>query len=245
MNLNKNKGILVLVAAFILYLYRSKREIDIDHPASMITERTIQVDGINIHYLEVNPTIQAGATVLLLHGQAFNAEHWRQAGTLDVLAEISNIRAVAVSLPGHGKSSAGPLEPSKRGAFLKSLIHNLQLTAPIVLITPSMSGSYALPYLLQHSGSKEVAAWLEVAAVQVRDWAEQQGELASDHPMRKLKVVGIYGDRDARRTDFDALETALPQAQFLLIPNAGHACYLDNSEVWNRELMTFLQNEIL
>lgn len=47
------------------------------------------------------------------------------------------------------------------------------------------------------------------------------------------------------RADYARLEEGMPRAQFLLIPNAGHACYLDAPEVFNRELLAFLEYEIL
>lgn len=47
------------------------------------------------------------------------------------------------------------------------------------------------------------------------------------------------------RAGYARLEEGMPRAQFLLIPNAGHACYLDAPEVFNRELLAFLENEIL
>lgn len=62
---------------------------------------------------------------------------------------------------------------------------------------------------------------------------------------QQLKVVGIYGEHDAMKADFALLEEALPRSQFVMIPNARHACYLDAPDLFNRELLRFLDNEVL
>jgi pimeloyl-ACP methyl ester carboxylesterase len=64
-------------------------------------------------------------------------------------------------------------------------------------------------------------------------------------PRLQLKVLAVYGERDAMRADFARLEEGVPRAQFLLIPNAGHACYMDDPKLFNRELLAFLEHEIL
>ena len=64
-------------------------------------------------------------------------------------------------------------------------------------------------------------------------------------PALQLKVLAVYGEHDAMRADFARLEEGVPRAQFLLVPNAGHACYMDAPELFNRELLAFLENEIL
>lgn len=60
----------------------------------------------------------------------------------------------------------------------------------------------------------------------------------------QLKVLAIYGEKDGMRPYFTLIEDALPRAQFLLIPAAGHACYKDAPKLFNRELLRFLDNEV-
>lgn len=60
----------------------------------------------------------------------------------------------------------------------------------------------------------------------------------------QLKVLAVYGANDAMRSDFAALEDALPRSQFLLIPDAGHACYMDAPQLFTSELLRFLDNEV-
>jgi pimeloyl-ACP methyl ester carboxylesterase len=46
------------------------------------------------------------------------------------------------------------------------------------------------------------------------------------------------------RADFSTIEDAMPRAQFVMIPNARHACFMDAPEVFKRELLRFLENEV-
>ena len=48
-----------------------------------ITEKTIDLDGCLIHALEAGP--KEGRSVILLHGMKFQAETWRELGTLAAL----------------------------------------------------------------------------------------------------------------------------------------------------------------
>jgi abhydrolase domain-containing protein 14 len=34
----------------------------------------------------------------------------------------------------------------------------------------------------------------------------------------------------------------IPNHKTVMIPDAGHACYVDNPEVWHEELSTFLES---
>jgi abhydrolase domain-containing protein 14 len=74
-----------------------------------IKEKMIDVDGCRVHVWEANET--GGRDVVLLPGMKFQAETWRQLGTLDFLA-AAGFHGVAVDLPGFGKSPAGSAEPA-------------------------------------------------------------------------------------------------------------------------------------
>ena len=119
----------------------------------------------------------SGPTVVLLHGQAFSAATWQQTGTLEALGQQGRVRAVAVDLPGFGSTGGQPIPASDCPAFLAELFKQLQVRQPLVLVTPSMSGSYALPWLTQHAG--ELAGWVAVAPVGLKQWVPPAGEAQS------------------------------------------------------------------
>lgn len=70
-----------------------------------------------------------------------------------------------------------PLPLGERPAFLADLLVQLRPGAPLVFVTPSMSGSYFLPWLGQHAG--ELAGWVAVAPVGLQQWVES-GALPAD-----------------------------------------------------------------
>lgn len=69
---------------------------------------------------------------------------------------------------GHGVTGGPALPPPARAAFLADLLRALHLQQPLVLVTPSMSGTYALPWLTEHAA--ELAGWVAVAPVGLRGW---------------------------------------------------------------------------
>ena len=61
------------------------------------------------------------------------------------------IRVIAIDLPGYGKTGGG-LDGQKRGEYLGSVISSLSPDSRPVLVSPSMSGSFAVPMLKQVGG---------------------------------------------------------------------------------------------
>jgi abhydrolase domain-containing protein 14 len=207
---------------------------------SAIEERRVGVAGRSVRVLAAGGAATAAA-VLLLHGQAFSAETWRETGTLDALAAAGHA-VVAVDLPGHGGTGGAPLPPAERGDFLGALVRALGLRdSSVVLVSPSMSGSYAMPYL-EAGGAAALSGWVAVAPVGVAEFTKRAAALPADAdaPLRRLPVLAAYGERDARRPDADALAGALPRCRVAVITGAGHACYLDDPAVWHRELLAFV-----
>ena len=121
-----------------------------------IQSRSIEVDGGRVHYLMAGTP--AGRAVVLLHGASFSAETWRQIGTLAALAEAGYL-AFAVDLPGFGQS---PTAHSSARTWLGNLVDLLKLAKPVV-VSPSMSGRFALPFMTEQpdraAGFVAVAPW--------------------------------------------------------------------------------------
>ncbi|XP_031199786.1 protein ABHD14B isoform X1 [Mastomys coucha] len=115
-------------------------------------EGTIQVQGQSLFFREARPgngqTVRF--SVLLLHGIRFSSETWQNLGTLHRLAE-AGYRAVAIDLPGLGRSkeavAPAPIGELAPGSFLAAVVDALELGPPVV-ISPSLSGMYSLPFLV-------------------------------------------------------------------------------------------------
>ncbi|XP_027583494.1 protein ABHD14B-like [Pipra filicauda] len=202
-----------------------------------LTESTVTVQGQTLFYRQAEPAQAAPRlTVLLLHGIRFSSDTWLQVGTLAALAE-NGYRAVAIDLPGLGRSKdavapalVGQPAPAE---FLKAVSEALCL-GPAVVISPSFSGMYSLPFLLEHSHL--VKAYVPVAPICTDKFtAEQYAQI-------KTPTLIVYGDQDVElgETSLNNLRH-LPEHQVLMLQGAGHPCYLDKPNEWHRGLLAFLQ----
>ncbi|OXB58163.1 hypothetical protein ASZ78_006935 [Callipepla squamata] len=217
--------------------------------------------------------------VLLLHGQAFTSHTWQALGTLALLAAEGH-RAVAIDLPGYGDSPpAGSLSTQQgRAAFVRHVVQQLGLQRP-VLVSPSMSGRFSLPFLVAHG--EQLAGFVPIAPVGTREYTAVQyqqvqvgakrmpgavlpaldsallqryradelgrvGRLASPVPdilslFFQTPTLILYGDRDTGLGK-QALQSLqhLPRHRVVVLPGAGHACYVDKPEDFHRALLGFL-----
>lgn len=108
-------------------------------------DRFVAVDGLNIRYLEEG----AGVPAILLHGSSLgsSADVFRR--NLRALG-AGGIRAIAVDLPGFGKSDPAPdLSGAARNAFILRFMDVLGLKRA-ALIGHSSSGGPAVSIALKH-----------------------------------------------------------------------------------------------
>uniref|UniRef100_A0A8C8DP91 Putative protein-lysine deacylase ABHD14B n=1 Tax=Oryzias sinensis TaxID=183150 RepID=A0A8C8DP91_9TELE len=112
--------------------------------------------------------------VLLLHGIRFSSENWLSIGTLETLAK-AGCCAVAIDLPELGRSKSakapaavGELAPA---GFLKEVCEKLNLV-PVVVISPSLSGMYSLPFLLEYQAL--VRAYIPIAPICTEKFTAEQ-----------------------------------------------------------------------
>ncbi|XP_009955260.1 PREDICTED: alpha/beta hydrolase domain-containing protein 14A-like, partial [Leptosomus discolor] len=148
-----------------------------------------------VFYREVSAEPQASGTaspgrpdVLFLHGQAFTSKTWEALGTLALLAG-EGYRAVAIDLPGYGDSPPAETVATAQGRvdFLDHVLQELGMRMP-VLVSPSMSGRFALPFLLARGD--RLAGFVPVAPVGTKDYAAEQ------YRQVQTPTLILYGDRD-------------------------------------------------
>ncbi|XP_052520194.1 putative protein-lysine deacylase ABHD14B [Budorcas taxicolor] len=200
-------------------------------------EGAIQVQGQSLFFREALPGGGQAArfSVLLLHGIRFSSETWQNLGTLHRLAQ-AGYRAVAIDLPGLGRSKEakapapiGELVPS---SFLAAVVDALDLGPPVV-ISPSLSGMYSLPFLT--APGSQLRGYVPVAPI-CTDKIN-----AADYARVKASVLIVYGDQDPMgQTSFEHLKQ-LPNHRVLVMEGAGHPCYLDKPEEWHTGLLDFLR----
>ncbi|XP_062356769.1 protein ABHD14A [Cinclus cinclus] len=171
--------------------------------------------------------------VLFLHGQAFTSKTWEALGTLALLAG-EGYRAVAIDLPGYGDSPPVEMVVTAQGrrTFLDLVLRELGMQRP-VLVSPSMSGRFALPFLLAHGD--QLAGFVPISPVGTKDYTAEQ------YRGVQTPTLILYGDRDTRLAP-QALQNLqhLPEHRVVVLSGAGHACYLDKPEDFHQALLGFL-----
>ncbi|NER34964.1 MAG: alpha/beta hydrolase [Oscillatoria sp. SIO1A7] len=190
-----------------------------------IKSQYILVAGKQIHYLEAGQP--ANPSILFLHGASFSAQTWQEIGSLELLA-IQGYRAVAVDLPGYGKSEQFSPSPPE---FMLELLESLNLKQPI-LVSPSMSGRYSLPLVVDYA--EKLRGFVPVAPVAIPQYREQLEGI-------ELPVLAIWGsnDRIVSPEQADLLLQLMPNAQKVILTNAGHACYMRETELFHKHLLEF------
>ncbi|MGB3692153.1 MAG: alpha/beta fold hydrolase [Spirulinaceae cyanobacterium] len=192
----------------------------------VVNSQFIQIKGTKIHYLETGET--DAPPILFLHGASFRAQTWQDLGSLQLVAE-KGYRGVALDLPGYGES--GVLSGS-REEFLLQFIEALNLKLPIV-ISPSMSGGYSLPFLVNHP--QKLRGFVPVAPVGISRYGEQLKGI-------EVPTLAIWGsnDRIVPVAQADFLVEVLVNSKKLVLQNAGHACYMRATAEFHQHLLDFI-----
>ncbi|NXK45994.1 ABHEA protein, partial [Chauna torquata] len=137
-------------------------------------------------------------------------------------------------LPGYGDSPLTETVATQQGrvAFLEHILEELGMHRP-VLVSPSMSGLFALPFLLAQGD--QLAGFVPIAPVGTRDYT------AGQYRQVQTPTLILYGDRDTG-LGRQALQNLrhLPRHSVVVLPDAGHACYLDKPGEFHQVLLGFL-----
>ncbi|KAF7207950.1 putative protein-lysine deacylase ABHD14B [Nothobranchius furzeri] len=206
--------------------------------AVKMTEGSVRVDSCNasLFYRQSEPaTGDPKMSVLLLHGIRFSSQNWLSIGTLETLAKVG-CRAIAIDLPelGQSKSAKAPAPVGELGpaGFLKEVCEQLSLT-PVVVISPSLSGMYSLPFLLQHQSL--IRAYVPVAPICTEKFTAEQYQGV------KVPTLIVYGDQDTQLGELSLHNLSnLPNHRVVVMKGAGHPCYLDDPNTWHKALTDFL-----
>lgn len=186
-----------------------------------------EVGGNRVHYLVAGP--EGGRAVVFLHGAAFQAQTWKDIGTLEELAG-AGYRAYALDLPGFGESSEARVDPN---TWLAELLEQLGVSKPVV-VSPSMSGRFSLP--LVTSNPERLAGFVAVAPVGLGRYGDRLKNIT-------VPVLAIWGetDRIVPHTQQELLVELAPDARKVVVAGAGHACYMDDAATFHAELLRFLK----
>ncbi|XP_053381475.1 putative protein-lysine deacylase ABHD14B isoform X2 [Mercenaria mercenaria] len=201
-----------------------------------VTDLKVKVGDkeLTVAYRETNCE-EAKLDVLFLHGMAFKSETWASdpVWTLQLLFKTGGFRAVAIDLPGYGDSPQADVD---KALFIQAVIDTLKLNKPVI-VSPSMSGGFSLPYLFKYPGS--VRGFVPVAPVGTGDFTPE------DYKKLKIPTLVIYGEKD-KRLGVDSKKNLenLPERTIVEVPGAGHPCYIDNPEFFHEFFIKFLKSLI-
>uniref|UniRef100_A0A2I3RDT0 Protein ABHD14A n=1 Tax=Pan troglodytes TaxID=9598 RepID=A0A2I3RDT0_PANTR len=185
-----------------------------------------------IFYREVLPLNQAHRVeVVLLHGKAFNSHTWEQLGTLQLLSQ-RGYRAVALDLP--VPLSWYLLTEAGRAVLLERVLRDLEVQNA-VLVSPSLSGHYALPFLMR--GHHQLHGFVPIAPTSTQNYTQEQFWAV------KTPTLILYGELDhiLARESLRRLRH-LPNHSVVKLRNAGHACYLHKPQDFHLVLLAFLDH---
>ena len=187
----------------------------------------LTLSGKRLHLLAIGEP--DAPTVLLLHGARFSSETWRELGTLELLAR-KGYRALALDLPGYGKSEVPELSPAKTLSTLLPLVSERQ----VAIVSPSMSGRFSLP--LVASRPSYVAGFVPVAPGAI---AANLSRIAGS----KVPTLIFWGENDKiiPLKQGEQLSRVMPNSQLVVLAGASHPCYLDRPLDFHRELLQFLR----
>jgi pimeloyl-ACP methyl ester carboxylesterase len=189
------------------------------------SSHVVDVSG-KVHYLLQGPG--DGRPIALLHGASFSSQTWQEIGTLDAL-EQAGWRSYAFDLPGYGKSDETELAAD---VWLRSVLDAVAIERPVV-VTPSMSGRYALP--LATGDCRRIAALVAVAPVAIPQHRNRLSQI-------DVPVLAVWGenDRTIPLSQADLLVASVPQGRKRIIPGGSHAPYMSDPEAFHQAILDFL-----
>lgn len=184
-----------------------------------------ELDGGKLHFLSSG---KGENTVLFLHGISFNARVWEDTRILSEIGK-AGYHALAVDLPGYGESS--PLEMPDADLLLP--VVTAMGIRDAVIIAPSFSGRFALPFILDHPS--RVNGFVSVASRAIDTHQDRLREI-------NCPVLAVWGEKDdvIPLELADTLVGSVPSGRKVLIPDGTHAPYLSDPERFTREVLTFL-----
>ncbi|XP_046394736.1 protein ABHD14B-like isoform X2 [Ischnura elegans] len=200
----------------------------------IIKSLRVNVLSIDVHYREAQcpeGVSTTGQSILLLHGQRFSSKTWEDLGTMYLMGALGH-RVVAVDLPGFGETKTS--YSGNRSSFLFELCSALGLLTPVI-VSPSMSGSYSIPFLASHAD--KFSGFLPVAPVATEKVTKATLETV------QVPTLILFGSNDHVEHAKKSKENLqiIPKSQLVIFEGAGHACYLDEPVKFHTILFNFLK----
>ncbi|XP_076330778.1 putative protein-lysine deacylase ABHD14B [Tachypleus tridentatus] len=174
------------------------------------------------------------------------------------LMRVKRLNHLAILDPDQFFGNSERARISDRGEFINDVVKALNLIRPVV-VSPSMSGAFALPYLVKYS--TDMGGYVPVApgATSILERQPcgngQSKEMSLDSVCESLKdyfslpphdlsclktpTLVVFGEYDRGKNS--ALLCLLPRSQGVEIPRGNHPAYLTSPGLWHKLLYNFLR----
>lgn len=192
-----------------------------------IIQKVVKVGSCEINTLKAGS--RKGHDILFLHGMSFQANTWKELGTLDALGG-AGYDVTAIDIPGFGLTKKCGMGPDE---VLVRFIEAEGLKKP-VLVGPSMGGRISLGFALDHPDL--VGGLVLIGCVSVEENRDRLKTI-------KVPTFIVWGSKDhiAPLSNSQLLHKEIKGSKLLVIEDARHPAYLDNPELWHKELLGFLE----
>ncbi len=194
------------------------------------TTASVSVDDTDVAYDQI-VVADAPKTVLFLHGASFTKQNWAELNVTDTVAD-AGYTTVAIDLPGFGDT---PAINGDRSEFLTDLLAALDLeTQDVVIVSPSMSGSFVLPFL-DRQPPVDLGGLIAVAPVGIDDFTGRD-ETATIPAL----LTWAENDNVVSTELATTLQTKLPGSQIQLFDGDRHAFYTKQPEAFSQSVIDFV-----
>ena len=238
--------------------------LDEDKKAIPVYESSVNIDGVGdifYRYTEPRGGKHVQVDILLLHGAKYGSQTWRGVGTLQILA-YWGYRTYAIDLPGYQLSKKATVPTDKR-QFMEDLIAKLRLSK-VVIVAPSMSGSFGLPILLEPN-DVDLRGFIAIAPQSTNKYSRQQYQSVKFISHIRISfvlclyilninvmcnkvdvpVLLMYGEKDNTPYKEEALYWMenIPGVTNVMVTKAGHAAFVGNPAGFHNDILRFLSSE--
>ncbi len=197
----------------------------------MYTEKTVKVNGLNIHYYEDGN----GYPVLLIPGIRYNAKTWIDVGTYDTIYN-EKFKVISVDPPGQGKSDKGIYDEDTEYQFVKDFMDALGIKDAVII--GASSGGYATAGVAANFPERVKGAVI-IGGVRISNYKDKLKN------MEGKPILLIWGAKDdiAPISNAHLILNNVKSAELIYIGNQ-HACYLEKPKEFNEVIRNYLKSKI-
>ena len=173
--------------------------------------------------------------MILLHGMSFTSNNWVQLNAFQTFAN-AGFNVYAPDYPGFGNSEGNPeyqLDSnfSNGSKFILDFTEELKLSKSNI-VGPSMGGGIVLRTLIDYD---IISSGIVIAPAGIQ-------QMIKDLHKIKVPLLILWGEKDQviNKENAKLLLGAVPESTLVMVPDGGHALYLEKPNIFYSEVMKFI-----